>query len=191
MGTNNPSEEQIELVQSRVIDLAQSLTDDAAMLDANAYFDECGFDLEARGSQLSAKIKEYCAGAEGIDDLDPSIEDHPQPRRMARYLLENVEYEILEKSLSSALIQSKPSVPNTAIKTVSGDGALLFGYPRKLVIALAAVLLLMVLAITAIVVMSSGDQAPSSHFGGGGGGGGGGGRAARKAAKLGKHNHSE
>ena len=146
------------------------------MLDANAYFDECGFDIESRGAQLSAKIKEYCEGAEDLAELEPSIEDHPQPRRMARYLLENVDVEILEKPLSAALVKSKPAVSVTAIKTIGGDDgdvAMLFGYPRNLVLALIVVLLLMAGAIGFVVMSSSGGGAPV-HAGGGGGGRGGG-----------------
>ena len=179
-GTNNPSEEQIELVQSRVIELAQSLADEASMLDANAYFDECGFDIESRGQQLSAKIKQYCEGAEDLEDLEPSIDDHPQPRRMARYLLENIDIEILEKPLSADLVKSKPAVSVTAIKSTGGGGdeAMIFGYPRNLVIALIVVLLLMAGAIGFVVMKSSGGGAPI-HVGGGGGGRGGKGKGWR------------
>ena len=56
MGTNNPSEEQMELVTARVIEIAQSLAEEACMLEAQGYFDECGFDLEARGAALTAKL---------------------------------------------------------------------------------------------------------------------------------------
>ena len=49
----------MELVQSRIIELAQSLREEAAMLDATGYFDEFGFDLEASGAQLTAKLKAY------------------------------------------------------------------------------------------------------------------------------------
>ena len=107
MGTNNPSEDQIERVQSQIIAIAQSITGEADMLEANSYFDECGFDSEARALALAAKLKTYCKNA---DDLDPNIEDQPQPRRMARYLLENVEYEILDAPLSTELLSSKPVV---------------------------------------------------------------------------------
>ena len=40
----------MELVQDRIISLAQSLREEAAMLDATGYFDEFGFDLEASGA---------------------------------------------------------------------------------------------------------------------------------------------
>ena len=182
MGTNNPSEEQIEHVQAKIIELATSITDDAAMLEANSYFDECGFDVESRGNALQAKLIEYIEKAE---DVDPTVEDHPQPRRMARYLLENVDYEILEKPLSSALVKSKPTV---TVKS-AGEGAMLFGYPRNLVLALALVLLLMIGAI-AFVVSSMGAE-PEHNHGGGGGlggegfGGGGGGRKFRKGKRGG------
>ena len=175
----------MELVQDRIISLAQSLREEAAMLDATGYFDEFGFDLEASGAQLNAKLKEYCAGSENIDELDPSVEDHPQPRRMARYLLENVEYEILEKPLSEALVKSKPKVDVIAIKTAAGDGPLLFGYPRNLVLALLLVVVLMMCAIGYVVMSSSSSSsagvAAAAPMGGGGGGGGG--RGGRKGGR--------
>ena len=188
MGTNNPSEEQLTLVQSRIIDLAASIAEEASMLEANSYFDEMGFDVESNGAQLSAKLKEYCAGSENIDDVDPSIEDHPQPRRMARYLLENVEYEILEKALDPKLLSSKPAVEVTAIKSAGGGsgGAMLFGYPRNLVLGLAAILILMVLAI-GMVLQAGGGSASSNHVplgGGGGGGRRGGGRGGRRNGSV-------
>ena len=71
MGTNNPSEEQMELVTGRVIEIAQSLAEEACMLEAQGYFDECGFDLEARGAALTAKLKQYIKDAE---DVDPNSE---------------------------------------------------------------------------------------------------------------------
>eukprot|EP00322_Chrysochromulina_rotalis_P025011 CAMPEP_0115859402 /NCGR_PEP_ID=MMETSP0287-20121206/16597_1 /TAXON_ID=412157 /ORGANISM="Chrysochromulina rotalis, Strain UIO044" /LENGTH=169 /DNA_ID=CAMNT_0003313701 /DNA_START=53 /DNA_END=559 /DNA_ORIENTATION=- len=169
MGTNNPSEEQMELVQSRIIEIAQSLTEEACMLEANGYFDEVGFDIEARGASLAAKIKEYCQNAE---DLDPNIEDHPQPRRMARYLLENVEYDILEKPLSAELIASKPQVVSTV---GGGDGATVFGLPRNIALGIAAllVLLFVVALYFALTPPSAGVDAMPTHAHHGGGGGGG------------------
>ena len=103
MGTNNPSEEQLELVTSRIIELAQSLFPYIA-LDDNSYFDEAGFD-DAMSAQLQAKLTEWLGSAEGVT---PSPEEHPQPRRMARYLLENVDYdEVLAPPLSPALLSGK------------------------------------------------------------------------------------
>jgi len=170
----------MELVQSRVIELAQSLREEAAMLDATGYFDEFGFDLEASGAQLSAKIKEYCTGSENYEELEPSVEDHPQPRRMARYLLENVEYEILEKPLSEALVKSKPKVDVIGIKSAGGDGAMLFGYPRNLVLALMLVVILMVCAIGYVMMSSSSSAAAAA---GGAMAHGGGGRGGRKGGR--------
>ena len=65
-------------------------------LDANSYFDEAGFDDEM-SAQLQAKLTEYIQSA---DEVVPSPEEHPQPRRMARYLLENVDYDEARHSLS-------------------------------------------------------------------------------------------
>ena len=186
LGTNNPSEEELEAVQGRIIEIATSIADAATMLEANSYFDECGFDIEANGAQLSAKIKEWLKESEGVEDLDPSIEDHPQPRRMARYLLENVESDLLEKPIPSELLKLKAAVSVTAIKSAGGadgDGPLLFGYPRNLVLALALVLVLMLGAIGYIVMSSSGGAGASEHHlhhvGGGGGDAPGGRRGGR------------
>ena len=190
-GTNNPSEEQMELVTARIIELAQSVDDSAVMLEAGGYFDEFGFDLEARAGQLSAKILEYCKGAENFEELDPSIEDHPQPRRMARYLLENVEYDILEKKLSADLIRSKPAVSTVSTKSGSGDAATLFGYPRMLVLALAVVLALMLLAVGYLATtMMAPPSGPTVDQVSGGYGGGGGGRGGGRGGRGGRHNRS-
>ena len=95
MGTNNPSDEQLELVTGRIVELAQSLYPYVALED-NSYFDEAGFDDEM-SAQLQAKLVEYIGNAE---DVTPSLEEHPQPRRLARYLLENVDYEEVRLLLS-------------------------------------------------------------------------------------------
>ena len=133
MGTNNPSDEQLDLVTERecppskpsaaarhlaavaptapeldpsprttcpfvstgIISIASSLYPYVA-LDANSYFDEAGFDDEM-SAQLQAKLTEYIQSA---DEVVPSPEEHPQPRRMARYLLENVDYDEVRHSLS-------------------------------------------------------------------------------------------
>ena len=105
-GTNNPSDDQLELVTSRIIDLAQALYPYVA-LDDNSYFDEAGFDAEML-SALTARIMEYIGSADGVE---VSLEDHPQPRRLARYLLENVEYDVLEPPLAAHLLKEEPSVP--------------------------------------------------------------------------------
>ena len=71
-----------------IISIASALYPYVA-LDANAYFDDAGFDDEM-SAQLQAKLTEYIQSADGVV---PSPEEHPQPRRLARYLLENVDYE--------------------------------------------------------------------------------------------------
>merc|ERR1740138_401049 len=104
MGTNNPTDEQLGLVESRIIALADTVVDPGLPMESDSYFDEHGFDLESAAGQLSAKIKAYCKDSDGPE---PSLEDHPQVRRMARYLLENVDYEILEAPLGADLLQMK------------------------------------------------------------------------------------
>ena len=111
-GTSNPSEEQLALVTARVIEIASAISETAASLDGSGYFEDSGFDDEERGAALSARLLEYCGS---VEELDPNIDDHPQPRRMARYLLENVEFEVLQAPLPSAL-SAKP-------KEVAGEGA--------------------------------------------------------------------
>ena len=176
MGTNNPSEEQLALVESRIIALADSCVDPGLPLDSDSYFDEHGFDLESAAGQLAAKLKAYCKDAEG---LEPSLEDHPQVRRMARYLLENVDYEVLEAPLSNDLLSSKKPAAKSA---AGGGGALLFGFPRPAVIG-AALLLLVI--ICALVFFLSGASTPSLESKHGAphvhAAGGRGGRAGRRA----------
>ena len=91
-GTSIPSEEQLALVTARVIEIASAISERAASLDGSGYFEDSGFDDEERGEALSARLLEYCGSDE---ELDTNIDDHPQPRRMARYLLEHVEFEVL------------------------------------------------------------------------------------------------
>jgi hypothetical protein len=169
MGTNNPSEDQIERVQSQIIAIAQSITGEADMLEANSYFDECGFDSEARALALAAKLKTYCKNA---DDLDPNIEDQPQPRRMARYLLENVEYEILDAPLSTELLSSKPVVSSKG----GAGGESIAGLPRNAVLAIAALLVLLffVALYFALATPTVDPGAVPHHHGGRAAGGGGG-----------------
>ena len=78
-----------------IISIASALYPYVA-LDANAYFDDAGFDDEM-SAQLQAKLTEYIQSADGVV---PSPEEHPQPRRLARYLLENVDYEEVRLLLS-------------------------------------------------------------------------------------------
>jgi hypothetical protein len=86
MPTSNPSDEELELVTSRILELAQSLYPYVA-LDENAQFEEAGFDDEM-AAELASRLHAYCDNMEG---LNPSpLEDQPTPRRMARYLLEEV-----------------------------------------------------------------------------------------------------
>lgn len=178
MGTNNPSEEQLELVTGRIVELAQSLYPYVALED-NSYFDEAGFDDEM-SAQLQAKLVEYIGNAE---DVTPSLEEHPQPRRLARYLLENVDYDTLATPLSPSLL-SGAKVNVVSVKP-AGDGAL-FGLPRNVVLGAAAVVLLLLICVAVFYFfgMASGGvsaaaatDAAAHHGGGRGGRGGGGGRA--------------
>lgn len=98
--TSNPSEEHLELVTSRIIDIAQAVCPFVS-LDDNSYFDEAGF-VKEMSSELHRRLLVYVNHAEGVN---PSLEDYPQPRRMARYLLENVEIEVLETPLAPCLLE--------------------------------------------------------------------------------------
>ena len=114
-GTSNPSEEQLALVTARVIEIASAISETAASLDGSGYFEDSGFDDEERGAALSARLLEYCGS---VEELDPNIDDHPQPRRMARYLLENVEFEVLQAPLPSALL----TIPKEVADASEGAG---------------------------------------------------------------------
>ena len=113
-GTSNPSEEQLALVTARVIEIASAISETAASLDGSGYFEDSGFDDEERGAALSARLLEYS----NAEELDPNIDDHPQPRRMARYLLENVEFEVLQAPLPSALL----TIPKEVADASEGAG---------------------------------------------------------------------
>ena len=89
-----------------IISIASALYPYVA-LDANAYFDDAGFDDEM-SAQLQAKLTEYIQSADGVV---PSPEEHPQPRRLARYLLENVDYE--EVCLLPSPPQPSPPPPSS------------------------------------------------------------------------------
>ena len=177
MGTNNPTDEQLELVESRIIALADTIVDPGLPLEADSYFDEHGFDLESAAGQLSAKLKLYCKDAEGVE---PSLEDHPQVRRMARYLLENVDYDILSAELSSELLSSKPAAAGGG-----GGGAIAAPDTKKMTMIVGAILLVLALcAVLYFFVFSGGAKAAEggidmSSMTGGGRGGRGGGRAHR------------
>ena len=108
--------------------------------------------------QLSAKIKAYCKEAEG---LEPSLEDHPQVRRMARYLLENVEWETLEAPLSPELLQMKGK-SSSASRT---GGTVVAGLPRHVLYG-GLVFAVLLICVVLFVML----------------GGGGGGAAAAKPA---------
>ena len=167
MGTNNPSEEQLALVEQRIIALADTVVDPGLPMESDSYFDEHGFDLESAAGQLATKIKAWCKNAEG---LEPSLEDHPQVRRMARYLLENVDYEILEAPLEAAVLKM-----NVKGASTSGGSSMAGGSRTLLYVGLVA---LVVLACVAMLYLLSGDATKPHHLhapGGGGGGGGGGG----------------
>lgn len=84
-----PREEQILLVQSKIIEVARQICGEAAaQLAADSYFDLCGFDEEARSTALAARLKaEYCG--DDSDALDPDVEDYDTPQKMAVYLVEN------------------------------------------------------------------------------------------------------
>ena len=64
MPTSNPSDEQLELVTGRVIELAQALYPYVA-LDDGAYFDTAGFD-EHMAAELAARVEGYCRNADGV-----------------------------------------------------------------------------------------------------------------------------
>lgn len=178
MGTNNPSEEQLALVEARIIALADTVVDPGLPMDENSYFDEHGFDLESAAGQLAVKLKAYIKDAE---DVEPSLEDHPQVRRMARYLLENVDYEVLEAPLSNELLQMKAG---TSPKGSAGGGGGALSRPALLG---GLALIVLVLCVLAFVMFGGGDAAKShGHMGNlhtatyGGGGGGRGGRGSRR-----------
>ena len=78
MPTSNPSDEQLELVTGRVIELAQALYPYVA-LDDGAYFDTAGFD-EHMAAELAARVEGYCRNADGVA-ISP-LEEQPTPRRL-------------------------------------------------------------------------------------------------------------
>lgn len=137
MGTNNPSEEQLELVTNRIIEIAETCTEPGLPMEADSYFEEHGFDLESASQQLVMRLKAYCKDADGVE---PTLEEYPQVRRMARYLLENVDYEILEKPLSNELLKpvGKSSTPS------SGRGVVFYAA----VLAVVVVLLMLIFMVS-------------------------------------------
>lgn len=165
MGTNNPSEDQLALVEQRIIALADTIVDPGLPMESDSYFDEHGFDLESAAGQLAAKLKTYCKNAE----VEPSLEDHPQVRRMARYLLENVDYEILEAPLSKDLMQMKDASSSKASGATTGSS--------KTLIYVGLAFLVLFVCAALFVMLGGGGSKPEHQFhaltsGGGGGRGG-------------------
>eukprot|EP00316_Scyphosphaera_apsteinii_P017128 CAMPEP_0119308862 /NCGR_PEP_ID=MMETSP1333-20130426/12813_1 /TAXON_ID=418940 /ORGANISM="Scyphosphaera apsteinii, Strain RCC1455" /LENGTH=185 /DNA_ID=CAMNT_0007312731 /DNA_START=23 /DNA_END=580 /DNA_ORIENTATION=+ len=168
--TSNPSDEQLDLVTSRIIDLAQALYPYVA-LDENANFDDAGFDDEM-SAELTTRLIAYCGHKDGI--CPAPLEDQPTPRRMARYFLEEVDWEVLEQPLDRRLLS--PPAPKTKSSSV-----LLLGFPRNFVLAIGVVVLIVLLVILFLVFSSSAPSAtpqvqnvpPGTHHGGQGRHGGG------------------
>lgn len=184
MGTNNPSDEQLELVTSRIIEISQALYPYVA-LDGNSYFDDAGYD-EEMAAQLTAKLKEYIQNAE---EVEPSpLEDQPQPRRMARFLLENVDTAILEAPLSSKLTSGE-KVTVVSIKPAGSGGELLFGLPKAYVMAAAAVMAILIVCVVVFLMLGPGSGVAAAA-GGGGKRGGRGGRGRMNKPRNGSRNGS-
>lgn len=96
--TSNPSEAQLDHVTSRIIEMAQAVCP-FAILEADTYFDHS---LDPpMCEELLRRVHIYI---EHADAADPNFEDHPSPRRLARYLLETVDYDILEAPLLPKLL---------------------------------------------------------------------------------------
>merc|ERR1712137_399030 len=111
------------------------------------------------GAELTSRIHKYCDYADGVI---ASLEEHPQPRRLARYLLENVDYEILEQPLSSGLLAG-PSEP-----VAKDSPGLIAGFPRHYVFAAALVIVLIVLLLVFFFMQagpdSGGLEEPVQHI---------------------------
>eukprot|EP00310_Coccolithus_braarudii_P014182 CAMPEP_0183352262 /NCGR_PEP_ID=MMETSP0164_2-20130417/28852_1 /TAXON_ID=221442 /ORGANISM="Coccolithus pelagicus ssp braarudi, Strain PLY182g" /LENGTH=182 /DNA_ID=CAMNT_0025524655 /DNA_START=54 /DNA_END=602 /DNA_ORIENTATION=+ len=170
MGTNNPSEEQLDLVTNRIIEIAETCIEPGLPIEADSYFEEHGFDLESASVQLTAKLKLYCKDTEGIE---PTVEEHPQVRRMARYLLENVDYDILEKKLSQEVL--KPA--GKAMSTGGGLGERGIYFYGAVVLAVLVIALLLFFMLggssTPIDTGTVVDAAAAGHHAAGRGGRGG------------------
>ncbi|KAL1503300.1 hypothetical protein AB1Y20_011352 [Prymnesium parvum] len=145
--TSNPSEEQLDLVSGRIIEIAQAICPYVA-LEAETYFD-AALD-EDMCAELFKRVIVYIENPEGVE---PNVEDHPSARRLARYLLETVEYDILAAPLNPKLLKDMP------LPSAGASSGLVMGYPRNVVVALAvaAVLLLCILAF----FLLGGSAAPS------------------------------
>ena len=79
--------------------------------------------------------------------MDPTVEDHPQPRRMARYLLENVDYDTLAAPLSSELIAAKPVVAASS----KGSSDTIMGVPRNTVMIVVFVVVLLIIVAATVI----------------------------------------
>jgi len=156
--TSNPSEEQLELVAGRIVEIAQAICPFVA-LEAETYFDEAGFD-DDMCKELFKRVVIYIENPEGVE---PSLEDHPSARRLARYLLENVDYDVLEAPLSSKLLAEMEEP-----KKAGGGGALLFGLPRPVVLG-GLIVLLLALCALAYFAIQGGASSPSPALEGAGG----------------------
>lgn len=153
MGTNNPSEEQLDLVTGRIIEIAQAVCPYIA-LEQDSYFDEMGFEGPL-ARELTTRLNTYVGNAE---DVQISLDECPQPRRMARHMLENVEYDVLEKPLNAALLREADDFD--APKEV-GSG---LAGKRNIILAVVAILVL-VLCIVAFIVLGGGGSNASSESG--------------------------
>eukprot|EP00966_Prymnesium_polylepis_P313210 7237221-Prymnesium_polylepis.3 len=67
--TSNPSEEQLELVAGRIVEIAQAICPFVA-LEAETYFDEAGFD-DDMCKELFKRVVIYIENPEGVE---PSLE---------------------------------------------------------------------------------------------------------------------
>merc|ERR1712087_805572 len=76
------------------------------------------------------------------------MEDQPSARRMARYFLEEVDWEVLERPLDRRLL----SQPEPAAKSNSGT---IFGFPRAYVLAAGFAMVLVLLLIAYFALGSS------------------------------------
>ena len=92
----------------------------------------------------------YIENPEGVE---PTLEDHPSARRLARYLLENIDYDVLEQPLSFELL-AEMEEPKPA-------AALIMGYSRNTVLAGVAALVL-VLCVLAFVLLGGGSSSQAS-----------------------------
>jgi len=152
------------MVTTRIIEIAQAVCPYIA-LENDSYFDEMGFE-GGLATELTTRLIVYAGNAE---DVPISLDENPQPRRMARYLLENVDIEILEKPLTAALLKEVDDLDGS----VKPDGSGGNGRSRNLMLAIIAVVVL-VLCIAAFIMLGGGGSQPepllTTHGGHRGGG---------------------